>query len=40
MRFDEASADYGEFGPFYTGVQFSSSQVAEWVEGRTPTLAI
>jgi hydrogen peroxide-dependent heme synthase len=40
MRFDEASADYGEFGPFYTGVQFSPSQVAEWVEGRTPTLVL
>jgi len=38
MRFDEASADYGEFGPFYTGVQFSASQVATWLEGRTPAL--
>jgi len=38
MRFDEASADYGEFGPFYTGVQFSASQVGEWIEGRTPAL--
>jgi len=38
MRFDEASADYGEFGPFYTGVQFSSSEVPAWVEGRTPAL--
>ena len=39
MRFDEASADYGEFGPFYTGVQFSPSQVTNWIEGRTPALA-
>jgi hydrogen peroxide-dependent heme synthase len=38
MRFDEASADYGEFGPFYTGVQFSAAQVSNWLEGRTPTL--
>ncbi len=38
MRFDEASADYGEFGPFYTGVQFSASEVPQWIEGRTPAL--
>ncbi len=38
MRFDEASADYGEFGPFYTGVQFSASEVAAWLDGRTPAL--
>jgi chlorite dismutase len=38
MRFDEASAEYGEFGPFYTGVQFSPSEVGAWVEGRTPAL--
>ena len=28
MRFDEASAWYAEFGPFYTGLQFSSA--ASW----------
>lgn len=38
MRFDEASADYGEFGPFYTGVQFSPSETGAWIEGRTPRL--
>lgn len=38
MRFDEASSDYGEFGPFYTGVQFSPSQVTNWIEGQTPAL--
>jgi len=38
MRFDEASADYGEFGPFYTGVQFSASQVSTWLAGKTPAL--
>jgi chlorite dismutase len=40
MRFDEASADFGEFGPFYTGVQFAPSQVSEWIEGRAPALEI
>jgi peroxiredoxin len=38
MRFDEASADYGEFGPFYTGVQFSPSEAGAWLDGRTPAL--
>ena len=38
MRFDEASADYGEFGPFYTGVQFSPSEVSSWLEGKAPRL--
>ena len=38
MRFDEASAEYGEFGPFYTGVQFSPSEAGAWIEGRTPGL--
>ncbi len=38
MRFDEASAAYGEFGPFYTGVQFSSSEVGAWLDGRAPAL--
>jgi hydrogen peroxide-dependent heme synthase len=39
MRFDEASADYGEFGPFYTGVQFSPGEVSSWLEGKAPRLA-
>ena len=38
MRFDEASAEYGEFGPFYTGVQFSPTEVPNWIDGRTPLL--
>jgi hydrogen peroxide-dependent heme synthase len=38
MRFDEASADYGEFGPFYVGVQFAPAEASAWVEGRTPAL--
>jgi hydrogen peroxide-dependent heme synthase len=33
MRFDEASAKYAEFGPFYSGVQFSSEQLAIFLDG-------
>ncbi len=29
MRFDEASAKYGEFGPFYVGYQASGSEIAD-----------
>jgi peroxiredoxin len=35
MRFDEASARFAEFGPFYSGVQFSPSQLEIFVEGET-----
>jgi chlorite dismutase len=38
MRFDEASSDYGEFGPFYTGVQFSADELQALLAGRTPAL--
>jgi len=38
MRFDEASADYAEFGPFYVGLQFSARQLPAFLEGRTPSL--
>ena len=38
MRFDEASADYGEFGPFYVGMQFAASDVGAWLVGRVPQL--
>ena len=38
MRFDEASAEYGEFGPFYVGMQFAASEVGTWLEGRVPLL--
>jgi hydrogen peroxide-dependent heme synthase len=34
MRFDEASAKYGDFGDFYSGVQFSLDQLATYFEGR------
>jgi len=38
MRFDEASAVYAEFGPFYIGLQFSPNQLLSFLEGRTPAL--
>ena len=38
MRFDEASAKFAEFGPFYTGLQFAPRQLASYLQGRVPTL--
>ncbi len=38
MRFDEASADYAEFGPFYVGLQFSARELPAFLEGRLPSL--
>jgi chlorite dismutase len=38
MRFDEASVWYGEFGPFYTGLQFSPGELPALLEGRVPAL--
>jgi chlorite dismutase len=38
MRFDEASAKYAEFGPFYVGLQFAPEQFGGLLEGRAPTL--
>jgi hydrogen peroxide-dependent heme synthase len=39
MRFDEASAKYAKFGPFYTGVQFSIAELAVFLDGlRVPEL--
>jgi len=39
MRFDEASAKYAEFGPFYTGVQFSIAELPVFLDGeRVPEL--
>ncbi len=35
MRFDEASARYGEFGPFWSGVQFSPAELGVFLDGRT-----
>ncbi|MDE2481464.1 MAG: heme-dependent peroxidase [bacterium] len=33
MRFDEASARYGEFGAFWTGLQFSPSELHVFLDG-------
>jgi len=38
MRFDEASARYAEFGPFYTGLQFSPEEMPRFLEGQVPAL--
>jgi peroxiredoxin len=38
MRFDEASADYAEFGPFYVGLRFSARDLPQLLEGRVPGL--
>jgi len=39
MRFDEASAKFAEFGPFYTGVQFAPEQLAAFLGGTVPALS-
>ena len=38
MRFDEASALYGLFGPFYLGLRFRAAELGALLEGRTPKL--
>jgi chlorite dismutase len=38
MRFDEASAKFAEFGPFYTGLQFARNQLAAFLNGQVPSL--
>jgi len=38
MRFDEASAWYAEFGPFYVGLQFSAAELPRYLEGEVPRL--
>jgi hydrogen peroxide-dependent heme synthase len=39
MRFDEASALYAEFGPFYTGLHFRAAELPRYLEGQVPALA-
>jgi len=39
MRFDEASAKFAEFGPFYTGLQFAPAQLATFLNGSVPAPA-
>ena len=36
MRFDQAGALYGRFGPFYMGLQFRAEELGALLEGRTP----
>lgn len=38
MRFDEASAKFAEFGPFYVGLQFAPAHLGTLLEGQTPPL--
>jgi chlorite dismutase len=38
MRFDEASAKFAEFGPFYVGLQFAPSQLGTLLDGRVPSI--
>jgi chlorite dismutase len=38
MRFDEASAKFAEFGPFYTGLQFAPDQLPVYLNGSLPRL--
>jgi chlorite dismutase len=38
MRFDEASARFAEFGPFYTGLQFAPAQLGAYLGGSVPAL--
>jgi chlorite dismutase len=36
MRFDEASAIYAEFGPFYLGIRCPAASLGELLAGRLP----
>jgi chlorite dismutase len=38
MRFDEASAKFAEFGPFYVGLQFPLAGLHTFLEGTLPSL--
>jgi len=38
MRFDEASAKFAEFGPFYTGLQFAPRNLAAFLDGTVPEI--
>jgi len=38
LRFDESTAYYGEFGPFYTGLQFAADELPRYLEGHVPAL--
>lgn len=36
MRFDEASALYALFGPFYIGLRFPAAELGPWLDGKPP----
>ncbi len=38
MRFDEVSALYAEFGPFYIGLQFAAKELPRLLDGKVPSL--
>jgi peroxiredoxin len=38
MRFDEASARFAEFGPFYVGLQFAPGELPAFLGGELPQL--
>ena len=38
MRFDEASAKFAAFGPFYIGLQFSPEHLSDFLSGKVPAL--
>ena len=38
MRFDEASAKFAEFGPFYTGLQFAPANLVSLLKGNVPSM--
>ena len=38
MRFDEASAKFAEFGPFYIGLQFAPERLNAFLNGTVPPL--
>jgi chlorite dismutase len=38
MRFDKASAEFAEFGPFYVGLQFTLQDLPKLLGGETPAL--
>jgi chlorite dismutase len=39
LRFDEASAGYADFGPFYVGLRFDPSGLPAFLEGKLPAQA-
>jgi len=36
MRFDQASAEYAAFGPFYVGIRFAAAQLPVFLSGHVP----